>query len=419
MEPLSHSSRRDFVKWSALAGLSWLTPLSHVLAHAAEQKREPARSVILLWMAGGPSQLETFDPHPGTDIAAGTGAIKTAAKGVQLASGFERLAEQMESVSLVRSLVSKEGDHERGTYTLKTGHRPDPTVVHPSLGAILCHDLPDASTDIPRHVSILPGQWPARGGFLGDEYDAFKVHDPAQPVPDVTPHAPPDRFAQRLKDLQIVEDVFARGRRPRVEATQHQPTMERARKMMTSEQLRAFDVTREPAALRRDYGDTPFGRGCLAARRLIEAGVRCVEVTLDGWDTHANNHELVGKRVAELDPAFAALVRDLKQHELLQRTIVICVGEFGRTPKMNPLGGRDHWPHNFCAAVAGGGLRGGVVVGASDPEGGTKPKDPQPVGNLHATVLTALGIDPKKNLQSPIRRTFPRADGEPIQALLA
>src|SRR5207302_8357753 len=155
--------------------------------------------------------------------------------------GFELLAEQMPSVSLVRSLVSKEGDHERGTYLVKTGYRPDPTVIHPSIGAICCKELPAGKTEVPRHIAILPRQWPARGGFLGDEYDAFKTGDPAEKVPDVTPYVPTARDEQRLADLDVVERAFARGRRERAEATLHRDTMKHARAMMTSEQLKAFD----------------------------------------------------------------------------------------------------------------------------------------------------------------------------------
>src|SRR5262249_51972139 len=152
-----------------------------------------AKSIILLWMQGGPSQLETFDPHPGTDIAAGTEAIRTAVKGVQLAEGLPRTAEEMGSIAVVRSMVSKEGDHERGTYNMKTGYRPDPTVVPPSIGAILCHELPKGGTEVPRHVSILPNQWSSRGGYFGEQYDAFRTYDPAQPVPDTKSYMPADR----------------------------------------------------------------------------------------------------------------------------------------------------------------------------------------------------------------------------------
>lgn len=417
MEPLT-ANRRQFLAAAGLSGIGWLTPLGTALARAAEKEPGLPRSVIVLWMAGGPSQLETFDPKPGTAIAAGTAAIPTAMKGVQLAPGFERLADQMGRVALVRSLVSQEGDHERGTYLLKTGYRPDPTIVHPSLGAIVCHADRSVRSDLPRHVSILPDQWPARGGMLGAEFDAFQVPDPAEPVPDVTPPVPPERFAERLSDLEVVERAFARGRGERAAATGHLDTLGRARRLMASEQLAAFDVGREPLAVRRAYGDTPFGRGCLAARRLIEAGVRCVEVTLSGWDSHANNHEIHQRLVGELDPAFAALLGDLAERGLLDRTVVLCLGEFGRTPKLNALAGRDHWPHAFSAAIAGCGIRGGAVVGETDPAGGTTPIDPVPVADLHATVLKAVGVDWTKNLRSPLGRTVRRSEGEPVAALL-
>ncbi|AMV24499.1 hypothetical protein VT84_08885 [Gemmata sp. SH-PL17] len=420
MNPLlPNFNRRHFLAAAGASSLAWLTPLGTALARAAEKDRAPAKSVVVLWMGGGPSQLETFDPKPGTDIAAGTKAINTSVKGVQLAAGLEQLAEQMQHVALVRSLWSKEGDHERGTYALKTGYRPDATVAHPSLGAIVCHDLPNKNVDIPRHVSIMPNEWPARGGVLGAQFDAFKVHDPKDGVPDVTPHVSPERFEQRLEDLKVVEEAFARGRGKRVEATGHKDTMDRARKMMSSDQLKAFDVSREPGAVRKEYGDTPFGRGCLAARRLIELGVRCVEVTLAGWDSHANNHDITTRLKGELDPAFAALIRDLANRGTLKDTVVLCVGEFGRTPQLNALGGRDHWPHNFTAALAGGGIKGGTVVGESDPAGGKEPKDKHPAANLHATVLKALGIDWEKTFRSPIGRTFARSEGTPIDAILS
>ncbi len=281
--------RRGFLK---LAGLSWLTPVGRLLADQAERTRQPAQSIILLWLDGGPSQLETFDPHPDTKIAGGTRAIATSVSGIRLAQGYEQLADQMGSIALIRSMVSKEGDHERGTYLIKTGYRPDPTVQHPSIGAICCHELPVGRADIPRHISILTEQRPSRGGFLGGEYDAFQIGDPKGTLPDVTSPVPAARELARVQDLDIVERAFARGRRAGVENTLHRDTLTRARVMMSSEQLRAFDVSQEPAGVLQEYGDTPFGRGCLAARRLIEVGVRCVEVTLGGWDTHVNNHEI-------------------------------------------------------------------------------------------------------------------------------
>ncbi len=415
---MPHLHRRELLAAAGATSLAWLTPLGTALARAAEKERTAAKSVIVLWMGGGPSQLETFDPKPGTNIAAGTKAINTAAKGIQLAPGLELLADQMQHVALVRSIWSKEGDHERGVYTLKTGYRPDPTVTHPSLGAIVCHDLPNTGVEIPRHVSIMPDQWPARGGVLGAQYDSFKVFDPKDKVPDVTPHVPKERFESRIEDLKVVESAFAKGRGKRVDATGHKDTMERAHKLMSSDQLKAFDVSQESASVRKEYGDTPFGRGCLAARRLIDVGVRCVEVTLGGWDSHANNHEITTRLKGTLDPAFAALLRDLRQRNTLKDTVVLCVGEFGRTPHLNALGGRDHWPHNFTAALAGGGIKGGTVVGESDPAGGKESKDRRAAEDLHATVLKAVGIDWEKTFRSPIGRTFARSEGKPIDAIL-
>jgi hypothetical protein len=422
MEPLSPHGldRRSFLRVAGLAGASWLTPIGHLLAREAEavgKPRRPAKSIIMLWLQGGPSQLETFDPHPGTTIAGGTRAIETAVKGIQLAAGLEGTAQEIGSIALVRSMVSKEGDHERGTYTMKTGFRPDPTVVHPSIGAICCHELPIAGAEVPRHISILPGSWAARGGYLGEQYDAFRTGDPAEGVPDTMTYVARDRDEKRMKHLDIIDKAFLRGRERRVEETQHRETTAGARKMMSSEQLAAFDVSKEPVALRRSYGDTPFGRACLAARRLIEVGVRCVEVTLGGWDTHANNHALVRDLVKVLDPAFSGLLRDLRQRRLLDDTVVICTGEFGRTPTINPAGGRDHWPNGFSLALAGGGIRAGHALGATDPEGKAPPANPVTVGDLHATILTAVGIDPGKVNQTPIGRTVHFSDGKPIPAL--
>jgi Protein of unknown function (DUF1501) len=409
--------RRRFL---TLAGLSWLTPVGELLARQAEKSSAPAQSVILLWLGGGPSQLETFDPHPGKKIAGGTKAIDTAAKGIRLAEGFEQLAGQMGSVALIRSMVSKEGDHERGTYMMKRGYRPDPTVEHPSIGAICAHELPIGHTEIPRHVSILSGQWPSRGGFLGAEFDPFQADDPKAALPDVSSGVSTARDAERLADLDILERSFAFGRKHKIDASLHRENLARARVMMGSEQLKAFDVSQEPESLRKEYGDSPFGRGCLAARRLIEVGVRCVEITLDGWDTHVANHEVHRSKLKVLDPAFAALLRDLKQRKLLERTIVVCCGEFGRTPTINLGAGRDHWPTGFSLALAGGSIRGGTVLGETDPEGiNPQPAKPTQVEDVHATVLAALGLNPaKENVAPATSRPIKLSAGKPIRELL-
>jgi len=424
---LSHLNRRTLLQAAGLSGMCWLTPLAESLSRASEKSTRRPKSVIVLWMAGGPSQLETFDPKPGTNIAGGTTAIDTVLPGVQLAKGYEQLAEQMHDVSLVRSVISKEGDHERATYNVKTGFRPDPTLVHPSIGAVVCHQLKD-NIEIPRHVSIVPSQWPARGGYLGDQFDAFKINDPKSEIPDVKRRVPDARFTQRVNDLELPESEFARGRLKRLDGvkTLHGVATRAALKMMDSDQLKAFDVMEAPASVRDPFGDTPFGRGCLAAARLVEVGVRCIEVTLDGWDSHVNNHETQKARAETLDPAFASLIRYLKERELLDDTIVICGGEFGRTPSINPAGGRDHWPHGFTIAMAGGGIAGGRVIGetSSNPNLDAKEKtpeveDPQEVANVHATVLESLGIDFKQELMTPVGRPMIISEGLPIKELLA
>lgn len=417
--PRVEVSRRQLLRATSLATIGWMTPVAQLLARQSEiNSRQPARSVIVLWLAGGPSQLETFDPHPGANIAAGTKAIATAAPGMQLAAGFERLAEQAQSLALVRSLVSPEADHERGTYVGQTGFAPDPTVVHPAIGAICCHELPVEAVEIPRHVSILAGQWPSRGGYLGAEYDAFKTPDPREPIPDLRAAVSDERLQRRLTDLDTVDRSFLQGRGAQLAGSPDRELTARARAMMSSEQLRAFRVEEEPAAVRERYGDTPFGRGCLAARRLVDVGVRCVEITLGGWDSHVDNHAIHKRLVATLDPALAALLAELRERGTLENTVVVCAGEFGRTPKVNPLGGRDHWPQGFSALVAGGRIRGGAIVGETDPEGIRKVAQPRQYADLHATVLTALGIDPHKELMTPIGRPLKLSEGKVIKELL-
>ena len=405
---------------AGVAGISWLTPLAGALAVDAEKK--PAKSMILLWLGGAASQLDTFDPHPTTKIGGGVKTIDTAIQGVQFAAGLEQTASVMGDVSLIRSMVSREGDHERAFYNIKTGYRPDPTLIHPSIGAVMCHEMPEARIEIPTHVSILPNQWPARGGYFGAQFDAFQVYDPKGSIPDVKARVTDERMQQRMEGLSVVEKAFAAGRMEKLDQqkTLHQLSIERARRMMTSEQLKAFDVSNAPASERDAYGDTPFGRGCLAAVRLIQAGVRCVEVTLNGWDTHANNLEGQASQVKILDAAYASLIRDLKRLNLLQSTLVICGGEFGRTPKINNLGGRDHWPHAFSMLVAGGGFAGGRVVGATDPEGVKKePEKPVFVEDLHATALDLLGVDYLKEIMTPIGRPMALSKGDVVEELKA
>jgi hypothetical protein len=413
------TTRRDVLKAAAGMGLSFLLP---GLELRASQERGPARakSLLTLWLGGGPSQLETWDPHPGPAIGGQTEAIDTVVPGLKIAHFYPQTAEEIGSLSVIRSLVSKEGDHERGTYLVKTGYRPDPTLVHPALGAIVAHELPNPKGEIPQHVALGGGEFAPRGGFLGDAYDAFKVYDPGRNIENLRAGAEPERQERRLKSLDVVSETFRRGRRIPAEKTLHQDMIARALRMMTSEQLRAFDLEHEPRSVRQAYGDSRFGRGCLVARRLLEEGVRAIEVTLGGFDSHANNHEAHRDNAAVLDPALAALLKDLRERDLLDSTVVLCIGEFGRTPKINPLAGRDHWPTGFSCLVGGGGLRAGVVIGETDPTGTKKdPADPVEIQDLYATILKTLGVDYQREFITPIGRPMAFSKGTPIARLFS
>ena len=280
------------------------------------------------------------------------------------------MAERMQHLSVIRSLVSKEGDHERGTYTVKTGFRPDPTVIHPSIGAVLAHSLPDAAVELPMHVALATGdnfEAPV-GGYLGAEFDAFRVYDPGYSLQNMANDLPAERRERRMENLTVLSKTFQRRRELQAEATMHQHVTDRARAMMNSPQLKAFKLDEESQETQARYGDSRFGRGCLVARRLVEAGVRSVQVTLQGFDTHANNFEGHITQTKQLDPAFAALIDDLAARDLLASTVVLCIGEFGRTPQINGFDGRDHWPNGFSCVVGGGGLRSGVLIGGTDPD---------------------------------------------------
>lgn len=427
--------RRRAIQVASLGGaLPWLTGVAERLAMSAENT--PAsrpKSLLVLWCQGGPSQLETFDPHPGTKIGGEVRGIRTSLDGIQIADTMPAMAEHMHEVCLIRSMVSKEGDHERATYHLKTGWRPEPTVVHPSIGSILLHASP-SNLEIPRHISILSSQWPARGGYLGPAFDAFKSSDPLAPVPNLTARVVENRMDKRMEFLELLEDEFQNGRIANLDTnrTLHRTTTLGAKTMMTSPQLTAFDVTLESDSTRQSFGDNPFGRSCLAAIRLLETGVRCVEVELAGWDSHINNHELQSKNARILDSALSAVLVELKQRDLFDDTIVLCGGEFGRTPRINAASGRDHWPHGFSLVLAGGRFRRGYVHGRTNPkpeaeqlEGASvrvEAKDwtemPVTVSDLHATLLTSLGINPGEMQMTPIGRPLAWSKGDVLPELL-
>jgi uncharacterized protein (DUF1501 family) len=399
-------------------GLGFTLP---ALDARSADRRGPTRptSLITLFLAGGPSQLETWDPHPGHRIGGETTAIETRLKGLKIAADYPQTAEIINELSVIRSLVSREGDHQRGVYLVKTGYRPDRTLTHPSLGAILAKERWDKTIEIPQHVSLGGGPRPARGGFLGAQYDAYKIYNPGQELRNITARIKDTRQDRRLEGLRVVSQTFSRGRLAATRGTQHQLMVDRALAMMNSDQLKAFQIDDESRSTIDLYGDTRFGRGCLVARKLVEAGVRAIEVSLPGWDTHTNNFEGHREQAATLDPALFALITDLKQHDLLDSTIVLVLGEFGRTPTVNPLDGRDHWPQGFSCLVGGGGLAAGRLLGATDPTGKQrKPDQPVEIADLFATVISRMGVEFGKEVITPIGRPMAYCEGTPIPGLL-
>ena len=412
------SSRRDFLRFAASSlGLSFTVP--GLEGRAADQRgSERARSFLTIWLGGGPSQLETWDPHPGTRIGGEVKAIATTIPGCQIADLYPQTAEQLHHLSVIRSLVSKEGDHERASYMLHTGYRPEPTLVHPSIGAIATYERPNDAVEIPQFVSLGEANFPPRGGFLGNRFDAYRIFNPGEKGQNLVSLVDQDRQTRRLESLSVVSSTFSRGRKAKAEQTLHQHTIDAARRMMTSDQLKAFSVETESNELRSAYGDTAFGKGCLVARRLLEVGVRSIEVSLEGFDTHVRNHEGQSARAKTLDPALSTLIKDLADRDLLQSTVVLVTGEFGRTPNINPLEGRDHWPNGFSCLLGGGGLASGLVIGSTDPEGAAqRTDDPIEVADLYATVLNRLGIDYAKEVITPIGRPMKFSSGKPIERL--
>jgi hypothetical protein len=373
-------------------------------------------------MNGGMSQLETWDPHPGTPSGGEVRDISTTAKDIRISEMLPQMAEQMASCLLIRSLTSKEGDHERGSLFVKTGFRPEPTLKYPTLGAIAAHELPDSRIEIPQHVALASDRIVPEGGYLGNQWDAFRVFNPGEDLANLSAEVSKERQADRLKGLSVVSRQFEQKRQFGARGTLHQNTLDRALEMMTSDQLKAFRINEEPSPVKAAYGHTSFGRGCLVARRLVEVGVRAIEVNLSGFDTHVANHDGHVTQTTILDPAVATLLKELRDRDLLESTIVLCISEFGRTPQINPAGGRDHWPNWFSCLIAGGGFREGTVIGSTPHDildgKSAAPQDPILVPDLYATILSVMGIDPAKEMMTPIGRPMRFSDGKPSARLL-
>lgn len=419
-------SRRDWLKLSA-AGVSatcWSGWLNVLAAHAAAPASKPAgtpRSCIVLWMDGGPSHKDTFDLKPGTRDGGEFQPIKTSVPGIEISEHWPKVAQVMHLGAIVRSMSTSEGAHPRARYLLHTGYREGlGGVVYPSLGSIVSRELGRENFPLPNFVAI--GNRSYGSGFLGARHQPLVVNDPTRGVENLRPLVGEGQFDRRVGLLDELETAFHKNYQAASGAA-HQTTYQRAVALMRSREARAFDLGQESAATRAAYGGSRFGDGCLLARRLIETGVRFVEVTLGGWDTHQDNFTRVKNLSAQVDPALSALVSDLKTRGLLDSTLVIWMGEFGRTPKINSRGakpGRDHYPKAWSTVFFGGGIKPGQVIGKTDAEGAKVVDRPVTTPDFMATVCQSLGIDWTKKYTAANNRPVRIADkdAEPISELV-
>lgn len=402
---------------------SWLPALADV---AVTSSRKP-KSVILIWLNGGPSTIDLWDLKPGHEHGGPFREIATTVPGMRISEHLPNLAGMATEFSLIRSMATREGDHARARVASITGYTPQGAIAFPALGSLVAHEF-DVSNDIPAYVHI--GGQPAvtGGGFLGPRFAPFVVGGGLRrPVPDAAPaplqveNLQADPGPGRDLRLGLLADLSGRSRvtaAPVVESVES--ARQRALQLMKPEAAAAFSLADEPPHVREAYGSTTFGQGCLLARRLVERGVSCVEVMLDGWDTHGNNFDQVKTLSQQLDRGLATLFKELRERGLLSETLVVCQGEFGRTPRINGQAGRDHWPATWAVMLGGAGIRGGHVIGKTSRDGTQLESEPTRTADLMATIYRGIDLDPRKqnmsNVGRPIRLADP--DGQAVEALL-
>ena len=397
MNPLL--SRRELMKLSAAGALSipvsgWLDILA---VRAAEQSggKSKHKSCILLFMTGGPSHIDTFDPKP-ENKSSDLKPIATPVPGVQVAECLPRVGKLMNELALLRGMSTGEGSHGRARYYMHTGYREGVGgVIHPSIGSIASARLGKPDDPLPNFVAV--GAAGFGPGYAGSLHAPLEIGSPARGVENLVPIDDLKAFDKRASLLDEIEQGFL-DRTGASTAEAHRTVYQRAAALMHSSKAKAFDLSQESAQTREAYGRTEFGDGCLLARRLVENGVAFVEVSLNGWDTHRDNATRIKSLCGQVDPAMSALISDLKTRGLLETTLVIWMGEFGRTPTVGKQGGRDHYPRAWTTVLAGAGIKAGQVVGKTDKEGATVSDRPINAVDFMATVCKALGIDYAKNL---------------------
>lgn len=407
-------SRRSFLRFSLGAGAGIAAPWS--LAAQQTVAKPPAgsgtKSVILLWMGGGPSQLDTFDPKPGSPTQGEFKAIDSAVRGMQVTEHLPIVASQMKHLSIIRSVVTREGDHDRGEFLLHTGMSPN-GLEFPATGTVISYELGRKGFPLPHFVSINQSSIP-QSSIFGEEYLPFRLGSPDNPIPNLRRTTEAGRAKDRSSLLAEQSGEWAAKRQQR-EVEKVQVGYAKSEEIMSTPLLKAFDYRSEPEDLRKAYG-TGFGTNCLLARRLVEAGCAFVEIGMGGWDTHVNNFDALRRMLPSLDAGMGTLVRDLAEKNLLQQTMVVWCGEFGRTPRINGSG-RDHWTQGFSVVMGGGGIQGGRVVGDTGPQGLAVVKRPVPIQDLFATLYRSCGLDPEKRYVVEGRKVKYAYNGKPVSEL--
>ena len=424
---LHEFNRRCFVERMAQAafGLSMLPFLPGENLHAAENATAPAaagkpgfgkaKAVIMLQLSGGLSQIDSFDPKTGASKGPGT-AVSTKA-GFQISSFLPETAKIADKITVIRSMTAKVGVHEQARYLMRTGFEKRGTVIHPTLGAWAHHYLGQSHQTLPSSVCV---NRPSNhgNGFFPATMSPLPIMDPEEGLPNAVATKDAAIMEKRLALLRDMDHKFTDTVKDSSVAA-YNDFYESTLRLMKGKDLQCFDLEKEPAELRSKYGKNRFGQGCLLARRLVEGGVRYVEVESGGWDMHKDIEGGMEDRGAEFDTAFAALISDLDSRGLLESTMVVVATEFGRKPTFDGSG-RGHHPLVFSCVLAGGGAKKGFVYGASDAAGGHVESDPVGVGDLHATVAHACGLPIANAVVSPSGRPFTIGNkGKPVAGVFA
>jgi hypothetical protein len=434
-------NRRHFLKHAA--GLSALAIPSMTflqnLRAAAPVLKKNNKSLIILWMSGGPATIDLWDLKPGEQTGGEFKPIKTSASGVEISEILPTVAKQMKNLSIVRSLQTNEGSHERGTTLMNTGRPPSPVVSYPAIGSVASHLLTPKELPLPGFIGIGGTAQNVGPGFLGMMYAPFTVQNAGQPPANIKAPSLGDNDQQTMERLRrrqrlfyTLEDQFSESTFPHLRtpkereaagsaAQSHESIYKKGFDLTVSPLRTVFEVSKEPKSVIDAYGGmrNGFGMGTLLARKLVEKGVTAVEIDLGGWDTHANNfNALRTGRGPLLDKGMGALVEDLVQRGLWKNTVLVWMGEFGRTPRINQNAGRDHWARSWSIVLGGGAIKGGQVYGSTNKDGTDIQDDKASIGDVFATLYAGLGLDPDTKIRDNLGRPLQISEGKPLKGLV-